>query len=131
MKMLMKNVLKFSAGILCASVLASQAFAEDIALAGSYGNYLKAGCGWSLSSSNYYGPTSGVPYGATTNGVKVDIYYLQCSGNSAPQAVKVNQSNITFIYPNIYGGWVTSQSCSMNPGQASVQGDCTNYRVYK
>lgn len=131
MKTLIKNVLKVSAGILCASVFASQAFAEDIALAGSYGNYMKAGCGWSLNSSNYYGPTSGVPNGATTNGVKVDLYYLLCSGNGAPQAVKVIQSNITYVYPNIAGGWVTSQSCSMNSGQATAQGDCVNYRVYR
>jgi hypothetical protein len=131
MKMLkIKNVLKLSAGVLFASAFACQAYAGDIALAGTYGNYLQAGCSWTLASSNNYGPTQGVPNGATTNGVQVDIHYLLCGGNTAPQAVKVVQTNYTFIYPNPKNRTQTSQSCGINSAQATAVGNCTNHRVY-
>lgn len=125
-----KNILKFSLATLFATAFASQAHAGDIALAGSYGNYMQPGCGWVFASSNNYGPTSGVPIGATTNGVNVTIHYLICSGNSAPQAVKVVATNFTFVYPDWNVRYQTSQTCSINAGVASVVGTCQSHRVY-
>ncbi len=125
-----KNVLKYSVGAVLASAFACQAFAADIELTGTYGNYLQAGCGWTLSSSNNYGPTSGVPYGATTNGTQVDVHYLLCSGSSGPQAVKVVQTNYVFIYPNHNNRIQSTQSCSISSGQANAVGTCPSHRVY-
>lgn len=132
MKMLtIKNVLKLFAGVVCASAFSCQAFAGDIELTGTYGSYLQAGCSWSLASSNNYGPTQGVPNGATTNGVQVDISYLLCGGNSAPLAVKYVQTSYVFIYPNPNNRTqITGQSCGISPGQASVVGSCASHRVY-
>jgi hypothetical protein len=130
MKMLtIKNMLKLSLVAVFTTAFASQVFAEDIELTGTYGNYLKAGCSWSLASSNNYGPPS-VPSGATTNGVQVDISYLLCDGNSAPKAVKVVQINYTYVSPNPTNRTVTSQSCGINQGVASVVGTCASHRVY-
>lgn len=125
-----KNVLKLTAGLVAASAFTSQAFAEDIALAGSYGNYMKPGCGWVLGSSNNYGPNN-VPNGATTNGVTVDIYYLNCSGSSGPQAVRAVQTNYTYTVPYWQYRTQTSQTCSISSAQATAVGTCASYRVYK
>lgn len=130
MKMLkIINVLKFSLLAVSMTALTSQAFAEDIELTGTYGNYLKPGCSWFLASSNNYGP-SFVPPGATANGVQVDVNYLVCNGNSAPNAVKVIQTNYTYVSPNSNNRTITSQSCTFSKGVAQVSGDCLNHRVY-
>jgi hypothetical protein len=125
-----KNMFKFAIGAGFATAVASQAYAGDIALAGSYGTYMQPGCGWVFASSNNYGPTSGVPIGATTNGVNVTIHYLTCSGNPAPQAVKVVATNFTFVYPNWDIRYQTSQTCNISAGVASVTGTCESHRVY-
>jgi hypothetical protein len=131
MKMLTtKNIVKLTAGIISLVAFSSHAMAEDIALAGSYGSYMKPGCGWVLGSSNNYGPNN-VPNGATTNGVTVDIYYLNCSGSSGPQAVKVVQTNYTYTVPYWQYRTQTSQSCSLSSAQATAEGNCTSHRVYK
>ncbi len=131
MKMLtIKNAVKLVAGIISACAISSQAFAADIALTGSYGNYLQPGCGWVFGSSNNYGPTSGVPVGATTNGVNVTIHYLNCSGATGPQAVKVVVTNYTYTVPYWDSRIQTGQTCSINSGQATAVGTCDSYRVY-
>lgn len=130
MKMLKsKNVLKLSMSVIFASAFACQAFAGDIALTGSYGNYLQPGCGWVVGSSNSYGPTN-VPSGSTTNFVTVDTTYLICGTNTAPQAVKAVVTNYEYTVPNFNTKRQTGQTCSINPAQASAVGTCASYRVY-
>lgn len=131
MKMLtIKNVLQLAAGVISAFALSSQAFAGDIALSGTYGNYMQSDCNWSFASSNTYGPTSGVPNGATTNGVQVTIHYLLCSGNPAPQAVKTEVVNFTFTVPYWNIRNETSRSCNISAAQASAVGNCVDHRIY-
>ncbi len=131
MKMLtIKRVLKFATGVIAAAAFSSPAFAGDIALAGSYGSYMQPGCGWVFGSSNNYGPTSGVPVGATTNGVNVTTHYLNCSGATGPQAVKVVVTYYTYTVPYWDSRIQTGQTCSINSAQATAVGDCDSYRVY-
>lgn len=125
-----KNAFKLAAGVVSALTFSSQALAVDIELTGSYGNYLQAGCGWSLTSSNNYGPNN-VPSGATTNAVTVDVYYLNCSGSSGPQAVKVIETRYTYTVPYWSSRIQTGQSCSLSAAQASVVGTCESHRVYQ
>ncbi|MEN0037425.1 MAG: hypothetical protein AAGC78_10160 [Cellvibrio sp.] len=130
MKMLtIKNVVKLATGVISALVFSAQAFAGDIALSGSYGNYMQSDCAWNLSSSNTYGPNN-VPSGATTNGVQVTIHYLMCAGNPAPQAVKTEVVNFTFTVPYWNIRTETSRSCSLSSAQATAVGNCVDHRVY-
>lgn len=125
-----KNVLKLTTGVIAACVLSSQAFAADIALKGTYGNYLQPGCSWNFTSSNTYGPTSGVPNGARTNGVQVTIHQLLCNGNPAPQVVKVDVVHFTFTMPYWNIRSETSRTCHLSAAQALFEGDCVNHRIY-
>jgi hypothetical protein len=124
-----KNLLKLAASVVAATVFSAQAFAGDIALTGTYGNYMQPGCGWVFGSSNNYGPNN-VPSGATTNGVNVTTHYLNCAGATGPQAVKVVVTHYTFTVPYWDSRIQTGQTCSINSAQATAVGNCDSYRVY-
>ncbi|MDO8343471.1 MAG: hypothetical protein Q7T48_09755 [Cellvibrio sp.] len=125
---MLKITLKMCAALLCTSALASQAFAEDLASAGSYGNYLKPGCTWN-SLGKTYSPMT-VSGGQQIGVVIAEPVGLFCppgaSGTSAPQAVKVH---VTYDFYSSY--WGTDHStCSIYPAAGMVVGTgCDNYKV--
>lgn len=129
---MLKITLKICAALLCTSALASQAFAEDLASAGYYGNYLKPGCFWTTLGGAGY-PMSGSG-GQQVGTVIVNYIGLICppdsSGTSAgPHAMKVN---VTYDFAPGYG--TDSSSCSIYPqgttSTATVVGtSCDNYKV--
>lgn len=127
---MLKITLKMCAALLCTSALASQAFAEDLASAGSYGNYLKPGCTWA-SLGKTYSPmmaSGGLQVGMVT----ADPMGLFCSpdvpGSSAPQAVRVH---VTYDFYS--SSWGTDHStCSIYQVLTTttvVGAGCDNYKV--
>lgn len=126
---MLKITLKMCAALLCTSALASQAFAEDLASAGSYGNYLKPGCTWSSLGKQYHqmNPSNNPPVGV----VIVDPVGLFCPPNSSststgPYVVKVN---VTYDFNPGYG--TDYSTCTMYPSVLGtlVGTSCGNYKV--
>ena len=124
-----KLALKTCVALLCSSVLALQAFAEDLASAGSYGNYLKQGCSWnSLGKSNYPMNGSG---GQQVGTVIVDPIGLICPPNSSGTGSGLQAQRVYVTYDFNPGYGSDSTTCYFSPqGTATAVGTgCDNYKV--
>lgn len=126
---MLKLTLKTCAALLCSSALASQAFAEDLASAGSYGNYLKPGCSWNSLGKSYQ-PMIG-PGGQQIGTVIIDPIGLICPPNSsgAGAGLQAQKVYVTLDFNTGYGS--DSTQCYFSPqGTATAVGTgCDNYKV--
>lgn len=122
---MLKITLKMCAALLCTSALASQAFAEDLASAGTYGNYLKSGCSWSSLGKSYYPMSTG---SGSVGTVIVDPIGLVCPPNSSGTGAGLQAVTVYVTYDYNYG--TDSTSCSLYAqGTATAVGNCTNYLI--
>lgn len=123
-----KLVLKICAALLCSSALVSQAFAEDLASTGSYGNYLKQGCFWASLGKSYQ-PMSST--GQQVGTVIIDPLGLICPPNSSGTGagLQAQKVYVTVDYNPGYGMDYTQ--CHFSPqGTATAVGTgCDNYKV--
>lgn len=125
---MLKITLKMCAALLCTSALASQAFAEDLASAGTYGNYLKSGCSWSSLGKSYYPMSTG---SGSVGTVIVDPIGLICPPNSSGTGAGLQAQRVYITYDFNPGYGTDSTTCYFSPqGTATAVGTgCDNYKV--
>lgn len=125
---MLKITLKVCAALLCTSALASQAFAEDLASAGTYGNYLKPGCSWNSLGKSYYPMNGG---GQQVGTVIVDPIGLICPPNSSGTGAGLQAQRVYVTYDFNPGYGTDSTTCYFSPqGTATAVGTgCDNYKV--